>query len=48
MKTEKEVLLLTIKERKLAYLGHVMRGKHNQLHQVITQGNIEEFWRMHE
>lgn len=39
MNKEKEVLL-TIKKRKLQYLGHVMRGEKYQLLQLIVQGKI--------
>lgn len=39
MQKEKE-LILTIKKRKLQYLGHVMRGDKYQLLQLIIQGKI--------
>lgn len=39
MKKEREIIL-TIKERKLLYLGHIMRGDKYQLLQLIVQGKI--------
>jgi len=39
MRKEKE-LILTIKKRKLQYLGHVMRGNKYQLLQLIVHGKI--------
>ena len=39
MQKEKE-LVLTIKERKLQYLGHVMRGDKYRLLQLIIQGKV--------
>uniref|UniRef100_A0A8D8TH11 Uncharacterized protein n=1 Tax=Cacopsylla melanoneura TaxID=428564 RepID=A0A8D8TH11_9HEMI len=40
MQKEKE-LLQTIKERKIQYLGHILRGEKYALLQLIFQGNIE-------
>ena len=40
MKKEREALL-TIKKRKLLYMGHVMRGEKYQTLQVIMQGKIQ-------
>lgn len=40
VKKKREILLL-IKERKLQYLGHIMRNRKYQLLQLMLQGRIE-------
>lgn len=40
IRKEKEVIM-TIKRRKLLYMGHVMRGEKYQLLQVIMQGKVQ-------
>lgn len=37
---EKEILITTIKRRKLEYFGHVMRGARYSLLRLIMEGKI--------
>lgn len=36
-------LLVTIKERKIGYMGHVMRGEKYELFMLIVEGKIQAF-----